>query len=536
MAEHRRKNYGVSPNHPETLPPNLGVVFAARQPLRAFTLACPTFNRRTVHRAVLSRLGGPLLALAVLTIAPIPQAHSQRADARPPYITAAPDAAAVPSNFTVASVQSALMWTGHYGAMIDGSFGAYTKRAITDWQSQRGYQGTGQLTAQQAEQLIAEGTREREAVGWAILYDETVGYSVGVPTALTKFDAPERKGNLWGVKAKGAIEYMIAILDYSPGCAAQDALFTEMVNSSGKVDYKAKSNDWFVISGEDESKKAKYYTRSVCRPQGLVTVAVWVPTGLVDRLHVLFAAMSNSLEVRSSLNLKAQPTPRIIALPSQSVSVQPPAAQQAPPSVAGTPPRPALAGVDRTGKSAGIRLVLQDGTEMKPREVFQRVAPAVFVVMTNDSQGSAVAISDSELLTNCHVLGNAGWAEIQQEGARSRANLVSANPEEDRCILRSETPLRSWVRVRPYADIKVGERAFTIGAPQGMELTIAEGIVSSKRVLDGTRIVQTSAPISKGSSGGGLFDAQGYLLGITTWMRKDAQNLNFAIAAEEYAK
>jgi len=48
--------------------------------------------------------------------------------------------------------------------------------------------------------------------------------------------------------------------------------------------------------------------------------------------------------------------------------------------------------------------------------------------------------------------------------------------------------------------------------------------------------VQTSAPKSSGSSGGGLFDTQGNLIGITTFMLKDSQNLNFAIAAEEYSK
>jgi S1-C subfamily serine protease len=74
------------------------------------------------------------------------------------------------------------------------------------------------------------------------------------------------------------------------------------------------------------------------------------------------------------------------------------------------------------------------------------------------------------------------------------------------------------------------------GAPQGLELSLAEGIISSKRALDAGRLFQTSAPISKGSSGGGLFDAHGNLLGITTFMLKDAQDLNFAIAAEEYAK
>ncbi|MDP1840793.1 MAG: trypsin-like peptidase domain-containing protein, partial [Reyranella sp.] len=93
-----------------------------------------------------------------------------------------------------------------------------------------------------------------------------------------------------------------------------------------------------------------------------------------------------------------------------------------------------------------------------------------------------------------------------------------------------------WVGVRPYSDIKVGERALTIGTPQGLELTVAEGIVSSKRSQNDSKLIQTSAPISQGSSGGGLFDAQGELLGITTFYFKAGQNLNFAVAAEEFSR
>ena len=89
--------------------------------------------------------------------------------------------------------------------------------------------------------------------------------------------------------------------------------------------------------------------------------------------------------------------------------------------------------------------------------------------------------------------------------------------------------------MRPYDDVKIGERAVTIGTPQGLELTVAEGIVSSKRIYNQSRVIQTSAPISQGSSGGGLFDARGHLLGITTFYFKAGQNLNFAIAAEEFA-
>ena len=69
-----------------------------------------------------------------------------------------------------------------------------------------------------------------------------------------------------------------------------------------------------------------------------------------------------------------------------------------------------------------------------------------------------------------------------------------------------------------------------------LELTVAEGIVSSKRSQNDSKLIQTSAPISLGSSGGRLFDAQGQLLGITTFYFEAGQNLNFAVAAEEYAR
>jgi S1-C subfamily serine protease len=65
---------------------------------------------------------------------------------------------------------------------------------------------------------------------------------------------------------------------------------------------------------------------------------------------------------------------------------------------------------------------------------------------------------------------------------------------------------------------------------------VAEGIVSSKRLFNHGRVIQTSAPISQGSSGGGLFDARGHLLGITIFYFKGGQNLNFAVAAEEFAQ
>jgi tetratricopeptide (TPR) repeat protein len=73
---------------------------------------------------------------------------------------------------------------------------------------------------------------------------------------------------------------------------------------------------------------------------------------------------------------------------------------------------------------------------------------------------------------------------------------------------------------------------YAIGSPEGLELTFSEGVISALRDTEGVRMVQTSAAISPGSSGGGLFDAQGNLVGVTTFYLKEGQSLNFALPGE----
>ena len=232
----------------------------------------------------------------------------------------------------------------------------------------------------------------------------------------------------------------------------------------------------------------------------------------------------------------APPAPAPPLMPPQPSASAPPPPPPPPPQAR---PTSAPNVSDRSGKTNMIRLILGDGTESKPQEVFEKASGAVYIVKAEKSLGSAIAVGERDLLTNCHVVENASTVTLEREGVRFPATVVSANANADRCVLRigaTAPPLPKWVRVRPYADVKVGERVFTIGTPRGLELTLAEGIISSKRVKEGERLLQTSAPISRGSSGGGLFDAQGNLIGITTFMIRDAQNINFAIAAEEYAR
>ncbi len=176
-------------------------------------------------------------------------------------------------------------------------------------------------------------------------------------------------------------------------------------------------------------------------------------------------------------------------------------------------------------------------------QLYERLSPSVLRVECKRSggfaQGSAVVVAPSLAVTNCHVLQGALKIVVAQGKQEWPAVVKQSDPEKDRCIL--EIPGGAFspiVGVRAYADLKVGETLYTLGTPSGLELTLADGILSGRREEAGVRYVQTSAPISPGSSGGGLFDARGNLVGVTTLAligKKNLnQSLNFAIAAEMF--
>ncbi|MDB5394140.1 MAG: Trypsin-like serine protease [Rhodospirillales bacterium] len=183
---------------------------------------------------------------------------------------------------------------------------------------------------------------------------------------------------------------------------------------------------------------------------------------------------------------------------------------------------------------------------MSSAALFEKVGPSVYVVLasehaielaarTEHSQGSGVAITDKILLTNCHVVAGRPQISVSQDGKTSRADLIYADPGGDRCFLSVDTmTLHPIQGVRRTDDIRIGETVYSVGTPAGLERSFGQGLVSGLRQWEGVRIVQNSAPTWHGSSGGGLFDARGNLVGITTAIDTIAANINFSIAAEEF--
>jgi len=183
---------------------------------------------------------------------------------------------------------------------------------------------------------------------------------------------------------------------------------------------------------------------------------------------------------------------------------------------------------------------------LPPTEIFLTSKDTIWLVIAGEnmaafedpsglSVGSAVAVAPDRLLTSCHVIEALEIISIWQGDFFASAELLEADYENDRCVLvPNKMELSAIADIRRYDDLEVGERVFTIGSPTGVEQTLGEGLISSLRIADGLPLIQTTAPISPGSSGGGLFDDQGNLIGIMPFFLEDGQQLKVAIAADSF--
>lgn len=175
-------------------------------------------------------------------------------------------------------------------------------------------------------------------------------------------------------------------------------------------------------------------------------------------------------------------------------------------------------------------------------DVFAEVSGSVARIRVTDtlgqpvSQGSGVVVDSSYVITNCHVTQAGDKISVKIGNEEYPAAVAMADEVLDLCRLAVSGLTAPAVSVGSVESVRTGQRVYAIGAPHGLELTISEGIVSSLREVKSGTVIQTTAPISPGSSGGGLFDASGKLVGIVTFQHRYGQNLNFAIPADWIAQ
>jgi S1-C subfamily serine protease len=174
--------------------------------------------------------------------------------------------------------------------------------------------------------------------------------------------------------------------------------------------------------------------------------------------------------------------------------------------------------------------------------IYEQAKPSVVHITSLAVQQDAFSLNNQEVpegtgsgfvwdegghvVTNFHVIQKADAAQVTlADHTTWRASLVGASPDNDLAVLRIQPPKSKLrpIKVGRSADLQVGQMAYAIGNPFGLDQTFTWGVVSalgreiqsvSKRTIK--NVIQTDAAINPGNSGGPLLDSSGRLIGVNT--------------------
>jgi S1-C subfamily serine protease len=179
-----------------------------------------------------------------------------------------------------------------------------------------------------------------------------------------------------------------------------------------------------------------------------------------------------------------------------------------------------------------------------PSQVAHDAFPSVVLLATQDASGQPISLGSGFFVekdivaTNLHVIDQAaeGYAKVVGQPAKLNIKgVVGLDAVYDLALLQLEVSAVPSLPVAPKISVKVGDTVFAIGNPRGLEGTFSQGIVSSVRELGSDRVLQITAPISPGSSGGPVLDQTGTVVEVSVATIASGQNLNFAIPSDYLA-
>ena len=197
-----------------------------------------------------------------------------------------------------------------------------------------------------------------------------------------------------------------------------------------------------------------------------------------------------------------------------------------------------------TGTGVTVELCQDSGESLTYTQIYDKNLPSMVSIQAEDaksySTGTGVVLTaDGYLITNAHVV--AGADKVQVACADNRvldAALVGFDAREDLAVLKVEADDLTPAEFGDSFALRCGDPVAAIGDPLGYRSTITDGIVSALDrdvEVDGTSMVliQTSAAINMGNSGGALINQYGQVVGITTVKivtdDGSAESLGFAI-------
>ena len=179
------------------------------------------------------------------------------------------------------------------------------------------------------------------------------------------------------------------------------------------------------------------------------------------------------------------------------------------------------------------------------RDIAKQAFPSVVMLVMEDDNGQPLSLGSGFFVrkdivaTNLHVVEGSvgGYAKIVgQKSKYSIAGYVAIDERWDLILLKIKDANAPALSLGDGTKIAVGDEIFAVGNPKGLEGTFSKGIISAIRKIKEDTLLQITAPISPGSSGGPILNNEGDVIGISVATFKGGQNLNFAIPASYLSK
>ncbi|WP_437625061.1 S1C family serine protease [Sorangium sp. So ce1151] len=178
----------------------------------------------------------------------------------------------------------------------------------------------------------------------------------------------------------------------------------------------------------------------------------------------------------------------------------------------------------------------REAAAMTPAQIAARATPAVVTIRGDGSLGAGFLVrEDGWIATNFHVI--AGMPDLEvvlwDQSEHPVIEVLAFDEDRDLAIVRIHAPRK--LPLLPLGDsgaVRPGDPVVAIGHPLGLADTVSNGLVSAVRVVDpALTLLQISAPIAPGSSGGPLFNERGEVIGVAAAVATQGQNLNFGVPA-----
>lgn len=200
---------------------------------------------------------------------------------------------------------------------------------------------------------------------------------------------------------------------------------------------------------------------------------------------------------------------------------------------------PQSAGSDDAASSTSVRVFAPSAGPLTPAAIAAAAMHAIVVVKAGPAMGTGFGVTERGwIATNLHVVAGASDITVQTGDGVERkvSSVLRFNAQHDIALLEAEG-LRAALPLGDSDAVTVGEAVVAIGHPLGLAATVSDGLVSAVRELDpGARILQITAPIAPGSSGGPLIDVHGQVIGLVVATVRGGQNLNFAVPSSYLAQ